>query len=230
MSSLEDELRALGRSAVTPPVDAGLAAAVLEAVEGQPVRRSLVTVLLRRWRAFLALLAVLVGGAVVVSPVRATVAEWLNIGGVKAQPVGQAPSSEPTVPPVQGHLSLAEAGRIAGFTPALPKVLGPPDRVEASQGFVAMSWAAGERLEQFESQPDWGYLKQYYGQLDTVSSVNGFWFSTPYELKMVDRSGRQTTLRVAGPTLVWVPEDRTFRLEGVKERERATEIALSVRR
>jgi len=227
MSSLEDELRALGRSAVLPSVDEGLVAAVLEAVEGQPVRRSLVTGLLRRWRAFLALLAVLVGGAVVVSPVRATVAEWLNIGGVKAQPVGQAPSAKPTVPPVQGHLSLEDAGRIAGFTPTVPKVLGSPSRVEASEGFVAMSWATGERLEQFGSQLDWGYLKQYYGQLDPVNAVNGFWFNAPYELKLVGKAGQQTTLRVAGPTLVWAPDARTFRLEGVKDRARATEIALS---
>jgi hypothetical protein len=227
MSPLEDELRALGRSAVLPPVDKGLAAAVLEAVEGQPVRRSPVTVLLRRWRAFLALLAVLVGGAVVVSPVRATVAEWLNIGGVKAQPVGQAPSAEPTVPPVQGHLSLEDAGRIAGFAPTVPKVLGPPSRVEASQGFVAMSWSTGERLEQFGSQLDWGYLKQYHGQLDTVDAVNGLWFEAPYELKLVDGAGQQKTLRVAGPTLVWAPDNRTFRLEGVKEKARATEVALS---
>jgi hypothetical protein len=227
MSSLEDELRALGRSAVVPPVDATLATAVLEAVEGQPVRRSLATTLLRRWRAFLALLAVLVGGAVVVSPVRATVAEWLNIGGVKAQPVGQAPTAPPTVPPVQGHLSLADAERIAGFAPAVPKVLGPPDAVEATQGFVAMSWATGERLEQFKAQPDWGYLKKYYQQFENVDAVNGFWFKAPHELVLVDQDGLQKTIRVAGPTLVWVPDARTFRLEGVATVQRATEIALS---
>jgi hypothetical protein len=90
-----------------------------------------------------------------------------------------------------------------------------------------MSWAAGERLEQFESQLDWGYLKQYYGQLDTVDAVNGLWFEAPYELKLVDRAGQQKTLRVAGPTLVWAPDEKTFRLEGVKEKARATEVALS---
>jgi hypothetical protein len=224
---LASELRALGRSAVVPPVAEGLATAVLEAIEGEPVRRSLANVIRSRWRALLALLAVLVAGVVVVSPVRATVAEWLNIGGVEAQPVGQGPSATPTVPPVTGRIGLQEAGRIAGFTPVVPRALGAPAGVEASQGFVAMSWASGERLEQFEAEPSPMYIKKYYMTLDVVDSVNGFWFSSPYELVLVDKASKEKTIRVAGPTLVWVHGGRTFRLEGVADEARATEIALS---
>jgi hypothetical protein len=175
----------------------------------------------------LALLAVLIGGAVVVSPVRASVAEWLNIGGVKAQPVGQAPSGTPTVPPVNGRLGLQDAQRIAGFSPVIPKVLGAPAGVEAARGSVTMSWAGGERLEQFDADLSSNYIKKYYLESDAVESVNGFWFSTPYELVLVDKAGTEKPLRVAGPTLVWVHGGRTFRLEGVAERARATEIAES---
>jgi len=224
---LASELRALGRSAVVPPVAEGLATAVLEVVADEPVRRSLVDVLRTRWRALLALLALLVAGAVVVSPVRATVAEWLNIGGVEARPVGQTPSTAPTVPAVTGRMGLQDAERVAGFTPSVPRVLGAPAGVEASQGFLAMSWAGGARLEQFEAQPSPMYIKKYYMSLEVVDSVNGFWFSSPYELVLVDQAGKEKTIRVAGPTLVWVHDGRTFRLEGVADKARATEIALS---
>jgi hypothetical protein len=229
MSSLEDELRALGRSAVVSPVDEGLAVAVLEAVAHEPVRRSFAEVLRSRWRALLALLAVLVAGAVVVSPVRATVAEWLNIGGVEARPVGQPPSVTPTVPPVNGRLGLADAARLAGFTPMVPRELGQPTRVEATKGSVVMGWAGGERLEQFDAALSSTYIKKYYMTLDVVDEVNGFWFSSPYQLVMVDKAGKEKALRVAGPTLVWVQDDRTFRLEGAADKTRATEIALSAK-
>lgn len=224
-NDLAGELSALGRSAVVPPVDEGLAAAVLEAIADEPVRRSLAEVLRSRWRALLALLAVLVAGAVVVSPVRATVAEWLNIGGVEAQPVGQPPSATPTVPPVTGRLGLQDAARVAGFTPVVPRALGAPTGVEASPGFVAMSWPTGERLEQFDAQPSWKYIKKYYEELDVVDSVNGFWFNAPYELVLVDKAGKEKPIRAAGPTLVWVHDDRTFRLEGVPDEARAVQIA-----
>ncbi|QNE22410.1 hypothetical protein F1D05_36580 [Kribbella qitaiheensis] len=224
---LTSELRALGRSAVVPPVAEGLATAVLEAIADEPVRRSLADVLRSRWRALLALLAVLLAGTVVVSPVRATVAEWLNIGGVEAQPVGQAPSATPTVPPVTGQLGLQDAARVAGFTPAVPRALGAPTGVEASYGFVAMSWASGERLEQFLAEPAPKYIKKYYMTLEVVDSVNGFWFNSPYELVLVDKASKEKTIRVAGPTLVWVLDSRTFRLEGVADEAQATEIALS---
>ncbi|WP_112248839.1 hypothetical protein [Kribbella monticola] len=224
---LASELRALGRSAVVPPVAEGLVTAVLEAVADEPVRRSLADRLRSRWRALLALLAVLVGGAVVISPVRATVAEWLNIGGVEARPVGQSPSTTPTVPPVSGQLGLQEAERVAGFAPVVPRALGAPARIAASPGFVAMSWTTGERLEQFEAEPSPRYIKKYYMELEVVGSVNGFWFKAPYQLVLVDKTGKEKMIRAAGPTLVWVHEGRTYRLEGVENKERATEIALS---
>ncbi|MDX6241558.1 MAG: hypothetical protein QOG10_6382 [Kribbellaceae bacterium] len=48
---LAEELRALGRSAVVPPVADGLATAVLERVADLPVRRTFAQVVRGRWRA-----------------------------------------------------------------------------------------------------------------------------------------------------------------------------------
>src|SRR6188472_1423474 len=100
--SLEDELRSVGRSVVVPPVDDGLTAAVLSRVTGVPVRKRLRD----RWRMFLAGFLVLLAGAALTPPVRATVAEWLQIGGVQAEPVGTRPSTAPPPPTAAGNLSL----------------------------------------------------------------------------------------------------------------------------
>lgn len=228
MTSLEDELRALGRSAVVPPVDAGLTAAVLERVAAPPVRRTFGEAVRSRWRSLLALLALLLAGAVVAPPVRAAVAEWLNIGGVEAVHVPSGPTSAPGPPAVPGHLTLDQASKTAGFTPVVPSALGTPARVDASAGFVAMSWdtATGVvRLEQFQAEPEPMYIKKYYTELEYLPSIDGFWFSTPHELVLLKKTGAQQTVRVAGPTLVWVRDGMTFRLEGVPEKDRAVDLA-----
>jgi hypothetical protein len=213
--SLEDELRAVGQSAVVPPVDAALTATVLTRITDIPVRKRLRD----RWRTFLAGFLVLLAGLALTPPVRATVAEWLRIGGVQAQPVGTGPSTAPPVPTVAGHLSLEQAARVAGFTARLPKDLGAPTGVEASKGFIATSWS-GVRLEQFQSGIEPMYIKRYYGSLDYVDQINGFWFKTPHDLVLVDKR----VVRIAGPTLVWERNGVTFRLEGV-DKTRAVELA-----
>jgi hypothetical protein len=228
---LADELRALGRSAVVPPVADGLATAVLEAVAKQPVRRTLAEVVRSRWRALVALLALLVAGAVVVPPVRAAVAEWLNIGGVEARPVGTGPSTAPEPPAAGGGLRLSEAGQRAGFLPTVPSALGSPDQLAVNDGVVVMSWETSGgvvRLEQFQGELSPLYVKKYYSSLEYVEVIGGYWFSTPHELLLVDKAGVERTQRVAGPTLVWLHGGVTFRLEGVPDKVRATEIALSV--
>ncbi|WBQ02286.1 hypothetical protein [Kribbella sp. CA-293567] len=228
MSSLEDDLRALGRSAAVPPAGEDLAAAVLERVAQPPVRRTFGEAVRRRWRSLLALLAVVLAGALVTPPVRAAVAEWLDIGGVEAVQVPSGPTSAPAPPTASGELSLAEASRAAGFTPVAPAALGEPTGVQASAGFVAMSWESASgviRLEQFEAEPSPTYFKKYYADLEYVPSVDAFWFSTPHQLVLVKKTGAQQTVRVAGPTLVWVRNGVTFRLEGVPEKDRAVELA-----
>jgi hypothetical protein len=162
---------------------------------------------------------VVLAGLALTPPVRATVAEWLRIGGVEAQQVPTGPSTAPPVPTVPSHLSLEQAERVAGFKPVSLPALGEPTGVEASKGFVAMSWP-GVRLEQFLSDIEPRYLKQYYQGLEYVDAVEGFWFSTPHNLVLVDNR----VVRIAAPTLVWVRDGITFRLEGTGK-DRAIELA-----
>lgn len=220
---LVDELRALGRSVVQPPVADGLTTAVLDRIAGTPVRRRLRD----RWRALLALLGVLLVGAAVAPPVRAVVAEWLNIGGVEARPVGSGPSTAPGPPAVTGK--VADPARLAGFVPVVPGALGEPDGLSADQRLVAMSWQTPHgtvRLEQFRGQVSPLYVKKYYSGLEhvQVGAAEGFWFSTPHELVVEEPGGTERRERIAGPTLVWVYAGLTFRLEGL-EKDRAVEVA-----
>jgi hypothetical protein len=63
----------------------------------------------------------------------------------------------------------------------------------------------------------------------------GLWFAQPHLLSfwMLDGNGDRWTRseRTAGPTLLWTRrQEMTLRLEGVDSRERAMEIARSVRK
>lgn len=94
--------------------------------------------------------------------------------------------------------------------------------MEATTGMVAMSWD-GVRLEQFKAEVSPLFIKKYYQSVERAEEVNGFWFTTPHELVLADR----TSVRIAGPTLVWVYDGVTFRLEGLSDKARAIEIARS---
>lgn len=223
---LIEELRALGRSADVPPVPADLTTAVLERIAAPATRHTFADKVRTKWRALLALFALLIAGALLAPPVRAAVADWFDIGGVRAQSVESGPTSAPPPPSVEGQLSLPEAAQRAGIEPVTPTALGDPSRVEASPGLVAMGWAGGIRLEQFTEQLSPTYIKKYYAALEPVPSIDGYWFSTPHELVLEDSRGVERRVRVAGPTLVWLYGGLTFRLEGV-DKARAIEIAQS---
>jgi hypothetical protein len=65
------------------------------------------------------------------------------------------------------------------------------------------------------------YLKKYYASLQYVPEIDGYWFATPHELELVD----QRVVRIAGPTLVWVRNGVTFRLEGAADKAHAVQLA-----
>lgn len=234
---LAEELRALGRSAAVPPVADGLATAVLERIADLPVRRTFAQVVRSRWRALLGAFLVVLAGSALVEPVRATVADWFGLGGVAVQQVPSGPTTAPQPPDASG-LSLAEAGKQAGFTPVVPAELGTPDGVEVSadRRIVSMSWQTPSgtvRLEQFLGQVPVMYIKRISDQVEFVQldGRGALWFKSPHELVFVDKQGVEHTAqaRAAGPTLVWQYDDLTLRLEGIPDMARATAIATSTR-
>ena len=160
------------------------------------------------------------GAALIAPPVRAAVAEWLNIGGVQAQPVGTGPSAGPPCLECQG---TCRCRRLTGRRfRACPQGSGGSGDVDASKGLVAMSWD-GVSAGAVQGAAVADVHQEVLPSLEFVQVVNGYWFSTPHEL-VLDDERRERVVRVAGPTLVWVYEGLTFRLEGV-EKAKAVELA-----
>lgn len=204
-----------------------------------PRRRALAT-------AIAALLVV-----VFVPPVRAAVLDLFRIGGVTVRevpsPSGGAPTSTPDSPspgPAGAVVvgSLEEASQRVGFDVAAPSGLGTPTSIAmAREGrVVELTWGTGAgstRLDVFDGSLSFGYLKSVWEAVTPtdVGGREGVWFAAPHLIEWTDRAGETVASapRVAGPTLVWVDRDRTgreitYRLEGPRTLEAATEIAESV--
>ncbi|MEU3740764.1 MULTISPECIES: hypothetical protein [unclassified Streptomyces] len=252
---LPDELRALGRSldppGVTGPTMAErVIAQIIAEAAPAPVAQApglasrLRSWLRARWRILTAALCGLLTAAVLTPPVRAAVFEWFDLGGVE---VRYDPSATPPtgagVPGCGSGVSLAEAGRRAGFAPVVPDALGTPDDVAVTREpgarvLVTLCWrdeGRTVRLDEFGARLDQSFTKTVTERPDwvQVGRETGLWFPRPHRLTfwmLRDDGGRWTrTERTAGPTLLWThgPE-LTLRLEGVASKERALKIGNSV--
>jgi hypothetical protein len=189
-----------------------------------------------RWRRWAAgLLLGLLGAGVVVSPVGATLREWLGFHGVGVtsdDPV----TGTPTVPAASGGTSLDRAAAAAGFTPLVPAELGPPEGVEVSDdgAVVSLSWTTEDgtlRLDQFEGGVDPLFWKSApEASHVTVSGQAALWLPTAHRVTVVDGDGdvRHLPSRLSAPTLVWLSGELTLRLEGDLDLAAATRIAESV--
>ncbi|WP_116952802.1 hypothetical protein [Jiangella endophytica] len=238
--ALDRELRTLGRSLGSAlddsaPAPADVATAVLDRLRTtpEPARAP--------WRPRGRRLAVVVVAVLVAlgltPPVRAAVGEWLGIGAVAVRPGPSQPSAS-APPEAPAGLSLDAAAELTGLTPVVPPVLGPPDGVEASADHrvLSLTWGSGAgtvRLDQVADPLSPLYVKTaVLGSTATMLTVEGrdaWWFGTPHDLVLLAPDGTERTesARVAGPTLVWVDDGVTFRLEGAAGRDRAVEIAAS---
>ncbi|MFJ6574218.1 hypothetical protein ACIQNU_43190 [Streptomyces sp. NPDC091292] len=213
----------------------------------------------KRWirarrRALTAALCGLLTVLALTPPVRAAVSDWFGFGGVRVRvDPSSAPTSDAKVPGCGRTLTLAEAGRRAGFAPVVPKALGTPDAVQVTGGrgdraLISLCWrdAGGTvRLDEFPAQLDFTFAKvtavpAEWLELRPRDEGEGappndpaLWFAAPHRLTfwMRDDEGERWTRseRVAGPTLLWTHpgEGLTLRLEGVPSSERALDIARS---
>lgn len=250
-TGLPGELRELGRRLRVPDVDGDsmaervLAQLLAEQVPAPaPAPRGFER-LRRRWRALLAALSGLLIVLVLTPPVRATVADWFGFGGVEVSyDPGARPALDAVVPGCPDPVPLAEAGRLAGFEPLIPRALGAPDAVtvtgsaERGRAVISLCWRGGGRgdgdsdgghgsgvvrLDQFPARLDLGFGKQVRTPPQGVTlpdGTEGYWFASPHLLTfpMTDASGSVWThsVRTAGPTLLWTRNggSLTLRLEG----------------
>jgi hypothetical protein len=179
------------------------------------------------------LLLGLVGGGVVVSPVGATIREWLGFHGV-AVTSGPPATGTADVPAATGGVDLEQAAAEVGFTPVVPAELGPPDGVEVSDGVVlSLSWSTDSgtvRLDQFRGTVEPLFWKTTEGAVRvTVSGRDALWLPTAHRVVVMSEDGAVRSLpsRLAAPTLVWLDGGLTLRLEGELGLAEATAIAES---
>lgn len=220
LTELADDLRV--------PVPDGLDAAVMARVASARPRS--------RWRRWVAgLLLGLVGGGVVVSPVGATIREWLGFHGVAVES-GDPATGTPVVPTATGPLGLEQAAAVVGFTPVVPAELGPPGGVEVSADalVVSLSWSTESgtlRLDQFRGTVEPLFWKTAPSAVRVpVAGREALWLPTAHRVTVMSAEGDVRQLpsrRLAAPTLVWLDGDLTLRLEGDLTLEEATEIAES---
>ncbi len=250
--ALVAELVGLGRDLPMPEVGAGLATAVLgriaEAPAPAPARGGGVGAGLRRLgeatrrhrrRTAAAVVAVLLS-LLAAPPVRAAVADWFGFAGVRVERGdGPAKPSAPPPPTVEPGLTLDQAARLIGFTPATPAALGAPDGVEVSADhrLLSLSWSGGTdgtvRLDEFDAQLDYTFAKTAPGvEFVAVAGDFALWFDEPHDVVVLnpDGSRRTESARLAGHTLIWMHGGTTMRLEGDLTEQRALEIAASVPR
>lgn len=210
------------------PVPDGLEAAVMARVRGSRKER--------RWRRWVAgLLLALLAGGVAASPVGASIREWLGFHGVGVTS-GDDVTGTPVVPTATGTPDLEGAASVVGFTPVVPAALGPPDGVEVSgDGLVAsLSWSTASgtvRLDQFRGTVEplfWKTTPEAVPVL--VSGSDALWLPTAHRVTVMSDEGdvRQLPSRLAAPTLVWLDDDLTLRLEGELTLAEATRVAQSV--
>lgn len=263
-SRLPEELRALGRS-LDRPGAAGSESMVERVLEQILAERIPVPVAappgprerlraVRRWmrarrRALTAGLCGLLTVLVLTPPVRAAVVDWFGFGGVEVRYDPSAvPSPGARVPGCGPSLTMAEAGRRAGFAPLAPEGLGVPDAVTVTpepKGRLLLSLCWREhghtvRLDEYPVPLDLGFTKtvRYRPEWVPLGGAEDYehqalWFAKPHLLSfwLVDADGERFTRseRTAGPTLLWTQGgDVTLRLEGVASKVRAVELAKSL--
>ncbi|MCF0075930.1 WSD1 family O-acyltransferase [Streptomyces lomondensis] len=270
---MPEELRALGRSLDPPGTDGSGRSADAETMvervlgqilaEGVPVPvaepdrpaerlRAVRRWTGMRWRSLTATLCGLLTVLVLTPPVRATVLDWFDFGGVEVRYAPSATPSSAEVPGCPRPVSLAEAERRTGFRPLVPPALGTPDAVTVTrqpQGryLTTLCWRESGgtiRLDEYPARLGVEFVKTVpqpaeWVPLDEGTSQAGpsdvaVWLPRPHLLSfwLEDAQGDRFLReeRPAGPTLLWTHGGRaTLRLEGVASKERAAAVARSLR-
>jgi hypothetical protein len=242
---LELELRELGRELVFPPAP-DVAARVAQRLRAEPARRRLLP--RRRLLLALAALAVALAAALAVPPVRSAIWDLIGIGGVTIERVEELPPVKPSTGLGVGReVSLAEARRAADFPVKKPDPdeWGEPDAVFLATfvpgGRVSLLYGSERNVRllvtEFRGTIEPGLVKKAFSGATrvegvTVRGVSGFWLSgAPHAVVFRDANGeiREDRYRLARNVLLWVEEAVTYRLEGGFGRDRALEIAESLR-
>jgi hypothetical protein len=195
-----------------------------------------------RWTRALAALVLLVA-VVMISPLRASVLEWLRIGIIGfyvEDNVTPTPSMRSLID-LFGQTTLEEAQQNTGFTLKLPAGFGPPDFVYRQSGdgpAVILVWLAKNdrpaiTLYEFLSDTEGLIYGKMLSQVASteVNDLPAAWVDIPHRL-VYESNGvvrQQASFLIRGNVLIWADENITYRLESNLTMEQAIAIAESLR-
>ncbi|RSN01809.1 hypothetical protein DMB42_37170 [Nonomuraea sp. WAC 01424] len=248
---LETELTALGGLLDLPsPPPADVAAAVRARLETSPPEGESVTRLpapgrrkdvrrtrRARWK-IVAAVVIAVGAVTAATPQgRAAVARVLRFAGIELELGDRPPTPVRTTANLPGEHTVApgDLPALVRFKVGTPTELGAPDHATVSdQGrVVSLFWPGGVRLDQFQGGVDPFFFKKLgppWPEYVQVNQAQGWWIPGAHPLGYIQRTdGSPIPLRQAAPTLIWQRDTITYRLEGAGTKERAIQIAESLR-
>ncbi|HEY7478059.1 MAG TPA: hypothetical protein VIB62_07460 [Actinomycetota bacterium] len=163
------------------------------------------------------------------------------------------PSSPLAGPELGTPLPLDEAAAAAGVDPAVPELLGAPDRVwlvrpsavvpEGDGALLALAWEPGPGLPPIPGSRWGAVLFRFTGSADLakkmldvesaevretmVGSFPAYWITGPHELTLATAGGA-VRVRVTGSVLLWDDLETGWRLETSLPQAEAIRIAESV--
>jgi hypothetical protein len=238
MTSLELQLRDLGREIEYPPVPE-LGASVRERLEARP-RLALFP---RRRVLALALAVALaaIGAVMAVPQTRAAILDFFGLRGVEVTRVDELPEVERRSPLFLGErVTLAGARERARFRVLVP-TFDELDKIYYSEppagGQVSFLYGSSERprllLTEFPGRAIYQKLVGPRTRIEqvTVNGGRGVWVEGAPHMLFYERGGKTEPepIRLVGNVLIWEQNGLTLRLEGELSKREALDIARSVR-
>jgi len=255
VSDLERQLVQLGRELDWPPTP-DLAARVAEALEPRQERRRRPVLFRRSFAIALAALLILAGGVFAAVPsVRNSVLEFFGLRGATIERRSELPPGPKTqLPPKVGkRTTLAGARSALGFEPLVPAALGRPDGVfvdgSVPGGRLSLEYRAGPGLpkasttglgllvDEFRGDLNPEYAGKMAGQATRIEPFRldgerAIWVSGAPHFFFYRAPGnpfQERSLRLAQNVLMLEHGRLLIRLEGAFGKERAIELARSLR-
>lgn len=193
------------------------------------------------------ILILLILAAMLVSPVRARVVDWITLGAARIFPAATmtlpAPTPVKSVLDLAGETSLTAAQEQLTFTvllPAYPDDLGQPDHVYVQRWgkpVIVLVWMDPDqpdrvRMSLTEASSNEAIFQKYTSETVMNTRVSGqpaVWIDGQYMLVMGNGDAAMTRLVNQGHTLIWTYGELTFRLETDTDLETAVRVAESIR-
>jgi hypothetical protein len=197
------------------PPTPNIAAAVKQRIQSQPAKPVWAS---RPWQRVAASALLLLLLLMAIPTARAALFSWLLIGNITLSteylPLDVTPVSLGELP---GKTTLAEVKTAVSFDIPIPSTLGEPSDVYLLGDSVLLLWADdGILLQILDFNLLGSKLQVISAEAVLVGGETAVWVTGDHFLTLYDQQFggmQQMTRRIDGNVLIWVEDDRTYRLE-----------------